>query len=242
MIYALIIGRGGSKGFPGKNTKNVNGKPLMSYPIIAARKSKYIDDIYISTDSIEIQNLGEKYGATFIQRPPELCTDNALGEDAFRHGYEWIKENINSDIEFMVLLFCNVVCVTSDLIDIGVETLRERPNLDSAVSVSRYNMWSPLRARKINEEGTLDPFVPFEVFGDPKKLNCDRDSQGDVWFADMGLSVVRTNCLEDMENGLLPQKWMGQKIYPIKQEAGFDIDYDWQLPLVEYWLKKYGMK
>ena len=100
MIYALIIGRGGSKGFPGKNTKVVNGKPLMSYPIIAARKSKYIDDIYISTDSIEIQNLGEKYGATFIQRPPELCTDNALGEDAFKHGYEVIKERNKK------LIFC----------------------------------------------------------------------------------------------------------------------------------------
>ena len=76
------------------------------------------------------------------------------------------------------------------------------------------------------------------VFGDPKNLNCDRDSQGDVWFADMGLSVVRTNCLEDMENGLLPQKWMGQKIAPIPSWGGCDIDYEWQIPMVEFWLKK----
>jgi len=242
MIFALIIGRGGSKGFPGKNTKNVLGKPLMAYPIIAANKSKYVKQIFLSTDSDEIKIIGQKYGARIIQRPPELCTDQALGEDAFKHGYVWIKENVESNIDAMVLLFCNVFCVTPELIDMGIEVLKKNPDIDSAVSVSRYNMWSPLRARKINDHGLLDPFVPFNVFGDPEKLNCDRDSQGDVWFADMGVSVVRSRCLENMENGLLPQKWMGHKIHPLKQEAGFDLDYDWQLPLVEYWLKRYYKK
>ena len=41
-----------------------------------------------------------------------------------------------------------------------------------------------------------------------------------------------------MEKGLLPQKWMGTKIAPIKSEAGFDLDYKWQVPLAEYWIKK----
>jgi hypothetical protein len=242
LIYALVIGRGGSKGFPGKNTKQVLGKPLMAYPIIAAKKSKYIEKVFISTDSDEIREIGEKFGARFIKRPPELCTDQALGEHAYRHGFEWIKENIDSSISAMVLLFCNSVCVTSALIDKGIEELQKRPEVDSVVSVSKYNMWSPLRARKINESGLLKPFVPFETFGDPKTLNCDRDSQGDVWFADMGVSIVRPRCIENMEEGLLPQKWMGRKIYPLKQEAGFDIDYEWQLPLVENWLKKYSKK
>jgi len=101
-------------------------------------------------------------------------------------------------------------------------------------------MWSPLRARKKDENGLLKPFVPFEVFGDPKTLNCDRDSQGDVLFADMGVSIVRPRNLENLDDGLLPQKWMGQKIYPLAQEAGCDVDYEWQIPVVEWWLKKYG--
>jgi|TARA_Y100000294_G_scaffold174840_1_gene193677 hypothetical protein len=242
MIYSLIIGRGESKGFPGKNTKEIMGKPLMAYPIIAAQNSKYVDDMFISTDSEEIRMIGEEYGAKYIQRPPNLSTDIALGEDVFKHGFQWIKENINANIEVMVLLFCNVVCVSAELINLGIEALRENPELDSAVSVSRYNMWSPIRARKINDQGLLDPCVPFDVFGDPNSLNCDRDSQGDVWFADMGVSVVRPRCLDEMENGLLPQKWMGQKIYPLKQEAGFDLDYEWQIPMVEWWIKKYGVE
>ena len=76
-------------------------------------------------------------------------------------------------------------------------------------------MWSPLRARKKNKYGYLDPFVPFETFGDPKTLNCDRDSQGNVYFADMTLSVVRPHCLEKLKDALLPQKWMVKKSYQL---------------------------
>ena len=102
-------------------------------------------------------------------------------------------------------------------------------------------MWSPLRARKINERGYLDPFVPFETFGDPKTLNCDRDSQGDVWFADMGVSIIRPQNLDDLEGGLLPQKWMGQNIYPIKNVGGLGVDYDWPLPQAIEWLRRNGV-
>jgi hypothetical protein len=55
----------------------------------------------------------------------------------------------------------------------------------------------------------------------------------------MGCSVVRPHCLENLESGLLPQKWMGQNIYPIYQEAGCDVDYEWQVPVVEWWIQKY---
>ena len=140
----------------------------------------------------------------------------------------------------MVLLFCNAATILAKTIDMGIETLRNNPEYDSAVTVSKYNMWSPLRARKIGPDGLLHPFVPFETFGDPKTLNCDRDSQGDVWFADMSVSIVRTECLENLESGLLPQKWMGQKIYPLPQWGGCDVDYEWQIPQVEFWLKKHG--
>ena len=71
-------------------------------------------------------------------------------------------------------------------------------------------------------------------------MNCDRDSQGDVFYADMGASIVRSTCLENIDDGMLPQKWMGRNIYPLEQEAGCDVDYEWQLPVVEWWLKKYG--
>ena len=242
-VYALILGRGGSTGFPGKNTHPVLGRPLMAYPILEAQKSSLVDAIYLSTDSEEIKSVGRGLGVEIIDRPPELATSAALAEDAFVHGWQEIEmraRNHGASVEVMVLLFCNAVTVTAEIIDQGVQILRDNPHIDSAVSVSRYNMWSPLRARRITADGVLQPFVPFEVFGDPASLNCDRDSQGDVWFADMGVSVIRPSCLENLSNGLLPQKWMGKRIAPIYSEAGFDLDYEWQLPMAEWWLKRHG--
>lgn len=238
MIPALLLGREGSIGFPGKNTYPVLGKPLMEYPLLAALNSRYVDEVYISTDSEKIKDIGRKNGAVIIDRPAYLCTKEALGEDAYVHGYNYIRNELMKEIELIVLLFCNAATITSQLIDQGIEVLRSNPSLDSAVTVSCYNMWSPLRARRIDKNGLLQPFVPFETFGDPATLNCDRDSQGDVWFADMGVSIVRPRCLENISNGLLPQKWMGEKIYPLKQWGGCDVDYEWQIPGVEYWLKK----
>jgi hypothetical protein len=240
MIAALLIGREGSQGFPGKNTYPVLGRPLTAYPLLAAKNAKSVDKIYLSTDSPTLKNIGKEYGAEIIDRPPELCTSAALGEHAFVHGYNVIKERTATEIEVMVLLFCNAATILPDTIDLGIEALKAHPEYDSAVTVSKYNMWSPLRARKVGSDGFLHPFVPFETFGDPKTLNCDRDSQGDVWFADMSVSIVRPRCLENLDDGLLPQKWMGQKIYPLPQWGGCDVDYEWQIPQVEFWLKKHG--
>lgn len=241
MIAALILGRKGSSGFPGKNTMEILGRPLCAYPMMAAKNSKYIDRYYVSTDDEKIMDIGREYGFETIERPPELCTSEALGEDAYVHGYHEIGSRIRKDsIELLVLLMCNAATINTDTIDKGIEVLRENEEYDSAVTVSCYNMWSPLRARKIGEDGLLHPFVPFEAFGDPKKLNCDRDSQGDVWFADMGVSVIRPRNLDTLDEGLLPQKWMGKKIYPLKQWGGCDIDYEWMVPGVAYWLKQNG--
>ncbi len=244
-VVALLLGRGGSAGFPGKNLYPVLGRPLMAYPLIAAQESRYVDHVYVSTDSDEIMEVARRYGGEIIVRPAELCTPEALGEDAFAHGYRVIRDQLARDgetVEMMVLLFANAATVTGELIDRGIDALRADPTLDSAVTVSRYNMWGPPRARKIGSDGCLHPFIPFENFEDPAALTCDRDSQGDVWFADMGVSVVRPRCLEKIEEGLLPQKWMGRKIFALKQWGGCDIDYEWQVPGVEYWLRAHGVK
>lgn len=242
MIAALLLGREGSIGFPGKNVYPVLGRPLMAYPLLAAQDAHQVDRVYISTDSEKIKQIGRSYGAQIIDRPPQLCTKDALSEDAYTHGYHHILRESGEAIELMVLLFCNAPTITGELIDEGIDALRSNSEIDSAVSVSCYNMWSPLRARKLGEDGLLHPFVPFESIGDPSKLNCDRNSQGDVYFADMGASIVRPYCLENHSDGLLPQKWMGRQIFPLKQWGGLDVDSEWQIPLVEYWLKAHGVR
>ena len=244
-VASLLLGRKGSLGLPRKNLYPVLGRPLVAYPLMAARESTTVDRMYVSTDCEEIMAIGQSLGAEVIVRPPELCTPQALGEESFKHGYEVVRDRLAAEgesVELVVLLFANAPTVTGALIDEGVALLRADPSLDSAVTVSRYNMWSPLRARRLEPDGTLRPFVPFETFGDPATLNCDRDSQGDVFFADMGLSIVRPRCLEHLEAGLLPQKWMGQRIAPILSWGGCDVDYAWQIPGVEHWLREHGVE
>jgi len=240
-----MMGRAGSIGFPNKNIKKVLGRRLCEYPLLASKNSKNVDKIFVSTDCPTISRVSKKYGAIHIKRPKKLTNKKALGEHVFQHGYFQIRKMLNleaKNIEFIVLLMANAPTITGKLIDSGISILRKNKNFDSAVSTSVYNMWSPLRARKINSKKLLQPFVPFKTFGNPKTLNCDRDSQGDVYYADMSVSVVRPKCLENLKDGLLPQKWMGKKIAAIPSRGGCDVDYEWQLPMVEFWLKKNGYR
>lgn len=238
MIAALLLGRKGSVGFPDKNVFPVLGHPLAWYPLTAAKRAVAVDKVYLSTDDERLMQLARDNGTEVIERPAHLCTKEALGEDAYVHGYQEICKREGQTPELMVLLFCNAATLLPATIDEGIRVLREHPDYDSAVTVSRYNMWSPLRARMIDAGGLLQPFVPLATFAS-KTLNCDRDSQGDAWFADVCVCVVRSRNLDNIHDGLPPQKWMGRKIYPIKHEAGLDVDYEWQMGQVEWWLKRY---
>lgn len=105
-MIAIIPARGGSKGLPGKNIKELNGKPLISYTVEAALKSRYIDKVIVSTDSEEIADIAKRSGAEvpFI-RPDELSSDTANAIDVYLHAAEFLRENFNDCVEkFMVLL------------------------------------------------------------------------------------------------------------------------------------------
>ena len=71
-------------------------------------------------------------------------------------------------------------------------------------------------------------------------MSCDRESQGDAYFADMSHSVCRSEALENIEKGLLPQRWMGNKILPVLNGCGCDIDEAWQLDMSIHWLLGHG--
>ncbi|MCC6278381.1 MAG: cytidylyltransferase [Oligoflexia bacterium] len=234
MIPVLIIGRKGSR-VKDKNVTPLLGRPLVMYPIMAAQNSRLATDIFVSTDCPKIRDLALKNKCQYIERPAYLATNEALAEDAFKHGFEAIKSIKNADPEFVVLLFANGATITPGIIDEGIEFLRKHPDLDSAVTVSKYNMFSALRARKI-EDGLVKPFVDPKLFDN---ATCDRDSQGDTYFVDCSVFVLRTRCF-DYSKGEVPFRWIGRKVHPLYQEGGCDIDFEWQFAMVEHWLKSHG--
>ena len=92
-ILAIIPARGGSKGLPGKNIKDLCGKPLIAYSIDVARAFTDDENICVSTDSEEIKQVVEKYGLKVpFLRPDYLATDTATSNDVLVHAVNFFKE------------------------------------------------------------------------------------------------------------------------------------------------------
>jgi len=90
MILGITPARGGSKGIPRKNIKQIGGKPLLAWTIEAAKESKMIDRYVVSTEDEEIVAISREYGADVIDRPPELATDKATTLSVLKHVIEKI--------------------------------------------------------------------------------------------------------------------------------------------------------
>ena len=102
MIFAILIGRAGSRGLPGKNTSKILGRRLCEYPLIAASKSKYIEKIFVSTDCSKIKKVSKKYNVDFVVRPKRLSNSKALGDHVFEYTYKDVKMDFL--LPFLVIL------------------------------------------------------------------------------------------------------------------------------------------
>ena len=105
MNIAIIPARGGSKRIKNKNIKNFLGKPIISYVIKQAIKSKLFDCIIVSTDSTKIKKISEKYGAKVLfKRPANLSNDKARTQDVIIHSLNWLKKK-NVKFQYVCCLY-----------------------------------------------------------------------------------------------------------------------------------------
>jgi CMP-N,N'-diacetyllegionaminic acid synthase len=143
-VLCIIPARGGSKGLPGKNAKELAGKPLIAYSIEAAAKSGVCDDIVVSTDDDDIAAAARAAGAwvPFV-RPPELSTDSALTEPVLTHAIETIERENDWRYSIAVFLQPTDIFRSPSWIRRAVEALRADPKLESAFSVNetKKNFW-----------------------------------------------------------------------------------------------------
>lgn len=92
-ILVIIPARGGSKGIPHKNVKELNGKPLICYSIDAARRLTTDENICVSTDDDVIIKVVEDYGLkVHFKRPAELATDCAGTNGVLLHALEFYEK------------------------------------------------------------------------------------------------------------------------------------------------------
>jgi hypothetical protein len=71
-------------------------------------------------------------------------------------------------------------------------------------------------------------------------MSSIRGGEGDTFYCDLAVQVLRARCFTDMDGGALPFKWMGKRTRALESDYGFDIDYEWQIPVIEHWLRDHG--
>jgi len=167
-ILAIIPARGGSKGVPKKNIRELNGKPLIAYTIEAAQNSKYVDRLVVSTDSQEIADISINFGADVpFLRPSYLATDSAKALGVVKHMLFEIEKFDNINYSIILYLEPPAPFRTAEDIDRCVELfIKKRP--DSVVSVNEANQYHPILMKKISNN-YLEPIWKSEPEGVPRQ-------------------------------------------------------------------------
>jgi CMP-N-acetylneuraminic acid synthetase len=157
-ILALIPARSGSKRIPNKNIMAFCNKPLIAYTIEAAKQSKYINRIIVSTDSKKIANIAKKYGAEApFLRPVDISKSSSTEMEFFEHALNWLSMNEDYEPDLIVLLYPTSPLRKSESIDRAIRKMLKHPEADSLRSVRLcsehpYKMW-------IMQGRYLKPFV-----------------------------------------------------------------------------------
>lgn len=153
-VMAIIPARGGSKRLPQKNILPLAGKPLIHWTIEAAQKSKYIDNIFVSTDDKEIANVASKLNIFIPElRPPELATDKTSTNDVLNYTINKFAENFN----IILLLQPTSPLRTAYHIDESLEMFIKK-NASTVVSVTPCEH-SPLWANSLPPNLSMNNFI-----------------------------------------------------------------------------------
>ncbi|MDB4173097.1 acylneuraminate cytidylyltransferase family protein, partial [bacterium] len=153
-VLAVIPARGGSKGLPGKNILKLKDKPLLAWTIEAAKESKYLDHVIVSTDNDDISKAAKDYGCDVpFLRPHELATDEASIYDVLVHALDQLKDSY----DVLVLLQPTSPLRTFKDIDACLQILSDS-NAPSCVSVCEASK-SPNWMYWLDKEDHLTPIL-----------------------------------------------------------------------------------
>jgi len=142
-VSAIILARAGSQGIPGKNIIDFCGKPLLAWTVEQCINAKGVDDVWVSSDSKEILDIGSQYGAKSILRPDNISGNQATSESGWLHAIDQV-ENKTSNVDLVVA--AQVTSPVRESIDISsaLEDMKLR-SLDSLLTVNEiqdFFIWS----------------------------------------------------------------------------------------------------
>ena len=150
-FLAIIPARGNSKRIKNKNLKKLNNKPLIYWTIKAAKKSKFISNIYITSDSLNILNYCKKLNFKTILRPKKLSGNIIMPDEAIRHAYLKMKKKF----DYIVMLQPTSPLRTYQDIDNSIKTIiqNKSDSLFSSSIQSKFISKSNLFVKNFNRLG-----------------------------------------------------------------------------------------
>lgn len=203
-ILAIIPARGGSKTIPKKNIVDLAGRPLIAWSIEQAKLSKFISEVYVTSDSEEILEIAKICGAQTILRPKEISGDTATSESALLHALSQIKERP----DYVVFLQATAPLRKPDDIDNAIKKII-KDNADSLLSLteSREFIWKKSR----------DKFVSLTFDYKDRKRHQDLDA---IYYENGSIYIFKPEILEKYKNRL------GGKISTYLMEPWQRVDID----------------
>jgi len=220
----IICARGGSKRLPGKNIKNLNGFPLISYTIKSALNSKSCDDVVVSSDCEEILSVSSKFGANLlIKRPDHLATDEASSLDAIEHAVVESEKNFQKKYRTIVFLEATTPFRKPEDIINSIE-LFEKSDASNLFTVCRAkeSPYSSIVEVSENERVVLS-----------KKPDLD-DKKPKACFVINGAVYIWKRDVFFKKKSLF---YDDTKIYEMPIERSLDIDTEFDLKLASCYIK-----
>ena len=224
-IVALIPARSGSKGIPHKNIKGYHNLPLITHSINIAKKSSYITDIVVSTDSKEYKELCEKNGAKCpFLRPVEISGDLSTDYEFIKHYVEWMQKNDNENIPDLIVQL-RPTYPNRRIFDLNkcIQILIENQEYTSLRTVIPYEK-SPYKMY-LTKDNVLKPLFE-EVNGLNEPYNRCRQDLPTTYLHNGCIDVIRTSSFIKYDS------ITGPKIYAyiMDKEEVNDIDSleDWE--------------
>ena len=175
-FLAIITARGGSKGLPEKNIRELRGKPLITWTLESVKKSKYIDRCFISTDSRKIAEVCKKEGFEIPElRPRELAEDNSSSVDVVAYTIDYLKRE-GEKYDYFILLEPTSPLRADEDIDKMIQLTVKNPEKNGVISVGRIHMEHPAIVKRINSEGCIVPY------GSTQSMIYQRQQEDEAYF------------------------------------------------------------
>ena len=197
-ILGIVPARAGSKGIKNKNLIKVNGYPLIYWPIKAFKKSKYVDQFILSSDSKKISKCANEYGCdTPFLRPKSLSKDKSSSIDVVLHALNFFKKK-KLIFDYIVLLEPTSPLTTYKDIDNALQYLYKNRDIgDSIVSASQNLNYHPDFNFKIKKN---------KLISLKKKLYAKRRQDlSKMYFFDGSLYISKVSSIYKKKN-ILSQK------------------------------------